>query len=233
MADEQLNVLIIDDDAGMRSLLVDIVGRGGHQVVPVESAEQGLELLPFWTFQVAFLDHNLPGMEGLLLGEFLRKNNPDMTIALVTGDDNPKVERRTRDLNIAFVKKPFDVGEILRVIEDYVAAARDREDRRRRRDDEHFEPPLALYSEEIAETFGIPNVPGRIEERLVNTLKRCLHNLRSVSRYTERDRVIALSGLIAARVLNVDLPRAPSGRTLYEEYDELMTEHGRRTEFTG
>ncbi|NIX18602.1 MAG: response regulator, partial [Actinobacteria bacterium] len=65
--------------------------------------EEGLALLPDWTFQLAFLDHNLPGMEGLLLGEYLRDNNPEMTIALVTGSDEPKLERRTRDLKIKFV----------------------------------------------------------------------------------------------------------------------------------
>ena len=52
-----------------------------------------------------------------------------------------------------------------------------------------------------------------------------------MGRYTERDRVLALSGLLAARVLGVDLPRLPSGRTPYEEYDEIMRQHGRRTEF--
>ena len=52
------------------------------------------------------------------------------------------------------------------------------------------------------------------------------------SRYTERDRVIALSGLITAKVLGIDLPHASDGLSLYEEYDRLMQEHGRRTEFS-
>ena len=54
----------------LRGLLVDIIGRGGHQAVPVASAEEGLELLPIWTFQVAFIDQRLPGMEGLVLGQY-------------------------------------------------------------------------------------------------------------------------------------------------------------------
>jgi hypothetical protein len=77
----------------------------------------------------------------------------------------------------------------------------------------------------------MPGVPERIQSRLVTTIKRCLNDLRSVGRYTERDRVLALSGLLTARVLGIDLPRVPSGRTPYEEYDELMRLHGRRTEF--
>lgn len=230
---DPLAILVIDDDDGMRSLLVDIISSHGHQVVPAESAERGLELLPYWTFQVAFLDQNLPGMEGLLLGEYLRRNNPDMTIALVTGEDDPRLPRRTRDLSIAFVPKPFEVRDIVRVIDDCVERARERDARRQTREDDQFEPPLSEYLDEVAAAYDMPKVPGRVEERLVKTLKRCLNNLRSVSRYTEKDRVIALCGLITARSLGVELPRGSSGQSLYEEYDELMRQHGRRPEFHG
>jgi hypothetical protein len=37
--------------------------------------------------------------------------------------------------------------------------------------------------------------------------------------------------LLTARVLGVNLPRAKSGITLFEEYDRLMLERGRRPEF--
>jgi len=232
MADhQQLNILVIDDDPAMRTLLVDIIQKREHQVVVAESAEEGLELLPFWTFQIAFLDHNLPGMEGVVLGEYLRRNNTDMTIAMVTGSDDPRVERKSRDLALRFIPKPFGVDDILRVIDDTVEAARERDQRRQRGDDPDFEPPIARFVEDIEECYGIPKVPSRIQGRLIETLKRSLNNLRTASRYTERDRVVALSGLLTARVLGVDLPKTSDGKTLYEEYDELMKERGRRTEF--
>jgi CheY-like chemotaxis protein len=230
-ASDQLNVLVIDDDEAMRRLLVDIVQRGGHQLVVCESAEDALRELPFWTFQVAFLDQRLPGMEGIILGEYLRRNNPDMTIALVTGEDDPKLEKRSRDLAITFVPKPFEVRDIVRVLDDFAAAARERDARRRASSDADFEPPIARYATDVSESYGIPGVPGRIEERVVKTLKRCLNDMRSAARYTERDRVLALSGLLAARVLNLELPRAATGRSLFEEYDAIMKDRGRRTEF--
>lgn len=228
---QQLNILVIDDDPAMRTLLVDIIQKREHQVVVAESAEEGLELLPFWTFQVAFLDHNLPGMEGVVLGEYLRRNNTDMTIAMVTGSDDPRIEKKSRDLALRFIPKPFSVEAILRVIDDTVEAARERDERRQRGEDPDFEPPIARFVEDIEGCYGIPKVPSRIQGRLIETLKRSLNNLRTASRYTERDRVVALSGLLTARVLGVDLPRSSAGRTLYEEYDELMKERGRRTEF--
>lgn len=229
---EQLNILVVDDDPAMRELLAEIIHRDGHQTIAAESAEKALEILPLWTFQIAFLDHNLPGMEGLLLGEYLRRSNPDAIIALVTGDDDPRVEQRTRELGVVFIAKPFDNARIRRVLEDYMERAKERAAQRERRDDPDFEPPIGRFAAELPDCFGIPKVPDRISDRLAGTVQRCLTNLRSVSRYSERDRVIALSGLLTARVLGVDLPRASSGLTLYEEYDRLMQHHGRRTEFS-
>lgn len=228
---DHLNVLVIDDDRDMRKLLVDIITRRKHQAVPVPSAEEGLNLLPYWTFQVAFVDYHLPGMDGLVLGEYLHKNNPDMTIALVTGQGDQRVERKSYALSMKYISKPFKVGEIVQVMEDYLNAAAERATRRLNLDDPDFGPALGHYFEDLADCYGIPNVPNRIEQRLVETLKRSLNNLRATSRYTERDRAVALAGLITAKVLNLPLPKASSGRTLYQEYDVLMHQHGRRAEF--
>lgn len=232
MAREQLNVLVIDDDPAMIQLLSDIVHRVEHQVITATSAEEGLELLPFWTFQVAFIDHQLPGMDGLVFGEYLRRNNPDMTIALVTGDDDRKLMRKSRDLQIVHIAKPFVVEDIMRVLDDYAEAAQERREQRLQVRDENYVPQLSQHAGDLGAAFAVPSVPSRIKERLVETTKRSLNNLRSAGRYTERDRVVALSGLITARVLGVDLPKTSSDRSLYEEYDEMMREQGRRPEFS-
>ncbi len=226
---DELNILVIDDDDTVRGLIVDILARGEHQTVQASSAEEGLELLPFWTFQIAFIDQRLPGMEGLVLGEYLRKNNPDMTIALVTGADETRLERRSRDLAIRYIQKPFTVNDILSVVDEYVEAARQRGFGG---GEANYAPLIASYADEIEVCYAMPSIPGRIEERVVTTVKRSLNDLRSSTRYTERNRVIALAGLLAAKVLGLNLPRLPSGRTMFEEYDDVMQKRGIRTEFS-
>lgn len=228
----QLNVLVIDDDDALRQFLVEIVTQRGHQVVAAPSAEEGLKHLPVWTFQVALLDQNLPGLEGLVLGEYLRRNNPDMTIALVTGEDDPRIEKHARDLAITFVPKPFQAKDIWHVLDEYAAGAEERDERRRRREDADYEPPIARYSEDLGAAFELPGVPARIADKIVSVVKRALNDLRAVRRYSERDRVIALSGLLTARVLGLELPRTSSGHTLFDEYDDIMRARGRRPEFT-
>lgn len=228
---ESLNILVIDDEPQIRQLFARILSSEQHQALLAESGEEALRLLPHWTFHIAFVDQTLPGMEGLVLGEYLRRNNPDMCIVMMTGSSDPRIERRTRDLSLEFLAKPFAVADVLETIDEYLAAAREREQRRRHSVDPAFDPPLGTFTEELAQSFGLPKVSERVEEGLAQTIKRSLNNLTTTGRYTERDRVIALSGLLTACVLGVNLPRAKSGLTLFEEYDRLMRERGRRPEF--
>jgi len=228
---EPLNILVIDDEPELRQLFARLLNGEQHQVVLAGSAEEGLQLLPHWTFHIAFVDHTLPGMEGLVLGEYLRRNNPDMSIVMMTGSDDPRIERRSRDLALKFLPKPFGVNDVLGTIEEYLTTAREREARRRHSADPSFDPPLGTFTDELAESFNLPRVSERVEDGLAQTIKRCLNNLTSAARYNERDRVMALSGLLASRVLGVTLPRMKNGVTLFEEYDRLMLERGRRPEF--
>lgn len=229
----QLNILVVDDDDVVLNLLVTLLSRNGHQVVPAGSAEEILELLPYWTFHVAFLDHHLPGMEGLVLGEFLRRNNPEMTIALITGETDPALRKRSDASGLEYISKPFKSADIFGVVERHKEWDRQRRLRRLERSQQHWAPLLSEHMDALSDIYGVPNVPSRIEERLVHTVKTALNNLRAANRYSERDRTIALCGLICAKVLGVDLPKGSSGKTLYREYDELMKHMGRRQEFNG
>lgn len=229
---EQINVLLVDDEPISLDLMVDVVTRQGHQAVPAESAEEILKLLPFWTFQVAFIDQHLPGMEGMVLGEYLRRNNPDMIIAIVTGAPDSELAKRSEELGLDFIAKPFEINRMIAVFDRYKQAAVEREKKRFQECDQDFLPPISQFSDLLTSTYEIPNVPSRIESRLTDTIKRSLNNLRSMHRYNEKDRVIALTGLISARVLGIRLPKTTSDRSLYEEYDALMSERGRRREFS-
>jgi CheY-like chemotaxis protein len=227
-----LNILVIDDDEDMRHFLTDILFSNGHQVMAVGSAEEGLELLPFTTFQIAFLDQNLPGMEGLVLGEFLRRNNPHMRIALVTGSEDKHLERTGEAHRIEVIRKPFQVKQILDLITDFQQDAEKRRSERQKHADPDYHLPLARFFPDLPELFDIPNVAKRVEERLASKVRDALAELRSVSRYNERARVLAYAGLVTMQVLKVKIPKGSSGRALTEEYDELMRTHGRRPDFS-
>ncbi|MBU4243642.1 MAG: response regulator, partial [Proteobacteria bacterium] len=58
-------ILIIDDEEGIRFSLRGILEDDGHDVMEAESGEQGLELLGAHVPDMIFLDIWLPGMDGL------------------------------------------------------------------------------------------------------------------------------------------------------------------------
>jgi len=228
---EMLNVLVVDDDEAVRTLLVDIISRAEHQAIPAVSAEQGLELLPVWTFQVAFIDVHLPGMDGIVLGEYLRRSNPDMNIVIITGDSTKRVERRSRNLSLQFLAKPFRVQDIVDVLDRARKAQAECGCPSTVPPGENVRPSFSTYLREMPQYFAMPKVAVRIEDRLVQTVRGCLSELSSQSRYNERDRVFALAGLLTAQVLGLQLPRTNDGSTLFEEYDEIMKARGKATEF--
>lgn len=228
----QIHVLVVDDDPDMRELIAQIMLDHGHLAVTAASAEAALATLPHYTFQVACVDHNLPGMEGLVFGEWLTRNNPYIRVALITGEDDEELRERCRTEDIAFIPKPFEVSEITGLVTSYLERAVERGEQPQDEPiDEHYHPPLELFVEDLDGYYGLPSIPERIEERLVRRLRDALANLHSLSRYNERERVAALAGLLAARVLGIRLPRGRNGQTLFEEYDALMLRYGRRPEF--
>lgn len=229
MADDGLYALVVDDDVDMRRLMSSILLEHGHFAVAASSAEEALAALPLYTFHLAYLDHNLPGMEGLVLGEFLRKNNPHMEAALVTASDDPELEQQAVAVELRFIKKPFDVSELLELPARYIERAHQRRIEEPATG-EFFVPEFCEFADELSAHFDLPSVPDRISRRLCQKIADAMSNLRSRNRYTERDRVAALSGLITARVLGVRLPKS-GGVSLYDEFDDIMESRGRRTEF--
>lgn len=233
LRDDQLHILVIDDDEHMRDLYVRILLPEGHQVFVAGSAEEGLALLPYDTFQIAFLDHHLPGMEGLVFGEYLRKNNPHMKIALVTGDDDARVARGAEDHHIVLINKPFRGAQLFALIDEYKDEAEARRSEALEADAVGgIEDRLAEHFDGLPQVFDMPGVPSRIEDRLLREAKRSLVHLRSVSRYNERDRVVAFSALLTLQVLGIKIPKGKSGRLLTEEFDEVMRAQGRNPAFS-
>ena len=69
-------ILIIDDDAAFRATLAETVESFGHEVVQSPSAEDGLRQLARLRCDAIFLDHRMPGMNGLEALAALKQRMP-------------------------------------------------------------------------------------------------------------------------------------------------------------
>lgn len=228
-----LTVLVIDDDPELRTMVQAVVINEGHQALAVGSAEAGLELLPLNTFDVAFLDQRLPGMEGLVLGEYLHKNNPEMEIALVTGDTDERLVRVAASNGLTVITKPFELDEIVAVLETSVKRqqAAEKAGAAARKGDGDGPIDLRPCYPHLPELFALPGAPQRLEDLLVRRIRESLEVLQLTDPRDEKARVVAYSGLVAAQVLGVKLPRTKSGTSYAEWYDALMRGSGRPPAF--
>ena len=56
---------------------------------------------------IALVDFNMPGIDGLELVAKIRKSHPNMPVAVVSANVQDEIIARARELNAAFVTKPL------------------------------------------------------------------------------------------------------------------------------
>ena len=81
----QWRVLIVDDDAGMRETLADILTSQDIPTVTAATGAAALEAVRTDTISLAVVDQRLPDVAGTDLAEDMKQHDPDLPILLLTG----------------------------------------------------------------------------------------------------------------------------------------------------
>jgi two-component system OmpR family response regulator len=106
-------VLLVDDDAGIRELLVSALGFAGFDVATAEDATSMFRAFEEHDPEVVVLDVQLPGEDGFGLVQLLRSRGVRVPVLFLTARD--AVEDRVRGLQLGgddYVTKPFSVVEV-------------------------------------------------------------------------------------------------------------------------
>jgi CheY-like chemotaxis protein len=106
-----LHVLVVDDDAGNRETLSELLGLSGYEVDDAATADEALRAAERRPYAAALLDLAMPGMNGLELARRLRARHPGLRLALVTGWEPPDLAD-TSDAVDAVFRKPIDLAAI-------------------------------------------------------------------------------------------------------------------------
>ena len=127
----KVKVLIVDDDAEIVELMVDVLSRDGRFDIQTAGSgyEAGLKTEQFRP-DVIILDYMLPDVNGNIVCKTI-KSNPNfesIRIIIVSGVANPEEVQELLDAGaIEFIKKPFNISDlvdrILQVVDkEYMAA---------------------------------------------------------------------------------------------------------------
>ena len=116
-------IMIADDSDAIRMVLKDILQIGNHQLV--SEAIDGMDAVEkFEASQpdLLLLDFAMPKKDGLgALKEIIQKN-PKAKVIMITASDNKNTRKECMDIgSSAFILKPFDFNEVLKIISDVLA----------------------------------------------------------------------------------------------------------------
>jgi DNA-binding response OmpR family regulator len=117
-----LSILVVEDDVAtaeiVRTILNDVPGWGA---TVVHDAAAAREVFKHVVLEVLVLDVNLPGITGIELLELLRRDPhwEEPPIVLMSANINqPELQNVLwKDGGIRFIRKPFDVDELVEAVQ--------------------------------------------------------------------------------------------------------------------
>lgn len=108
-------ILVVDDESSLRTALFRVLDRKGYQVITANCIEEAKMLSQSdYNLDLALIDLRLPDGNGLDLLRFIKKQNPDCQVIMLTGfgtvDD---AVTATKEGAFHFLTKPFNIEELM------------------------------------------------------------------------------------------------------------------------
>ncbi len=126
MSKTKSDILIVDDEADIRSLIVGILEDEGYGTGQAESAAQVYEALSKRPYSLVVLDIWLKNSEydGLSILEKIKKDYPELPVVMISGHGT--IETAVKAIKVGaydFIEKPFKTDRLLLMIDRALEAA--------------------------------------------------------------------------------------------------------------
>lgn len=114
------NILVIDDEEGVRRAIGKILAREGHEVLEAPDGKVALGLVNDQPPDLVICDLFMPEMDGVEVLRELRRDYPDLKVVAISGG---AYEGKVQLLDVAkglgaaaVLKKPFEIAQLLGVV---------------------------------------------------------------------------------------------------------------------
>lgn len=107
-----MKILVVDDSSVMRKMIIRTIRMCGldiHTIYEAADGKEGLEILENHSVDIAFVDVNMPVMDGMQMLREIR-NHPaihDLPVMIVSTESNQGRIKTIEQYNADFVHKPF------------------------------------------------------------------------------------------------------------------------------
>jgi CheY-like chemotaxis protein len=128
-------ILIIDDDPAVGAATKLLLEHEGFDVSVVEDGQSGLQAFEANPFDVVVVDIFMPGLDGFATIKAFRQVSPTVPVIAISGfmdlyafrdsaEKGPDILSMAADIGaVRSVQKPFRPRELLRAVQDSLAAA--------------------------------------------------------------------------------------------------------------
>ncbi len=112
------NILIIDDDAMLRSFTAELLKFNGYAVSQLGDANELVPYVRSEKIDLILIDYHLPGIDGLLALRNLRSKHMTLPVIVMTADVSPRLILQCfRAGADEFICKPFDEEYLTLIVE--------------------------------------------------------------------------------------------------------------------
>jgi two-component system capsular synthesis sensor histidine kinase RcsC len=112
MPSDSVRVLVIDDEAVLRTLLQDMLAACGYEADVAESGAVGLARYQAERYRAVITDLLMPEMNGFEVVEALRTIDPAVRVIMLTGSAPAQTAGRARETGITLLHKPIALRDL-------------------------------------------------------------------------------------------------------------------------
>jgi two-component system, NtrC family, response regulator HupR/HoxA len=112
------SVLIVDDEALVREMLMRVLNGAHYTTYQAASADDALGILATTPIAVMLCDRRMPGKDGDWLIQQTRERFPDVALILITGDDAVPPRVALQIGVVGYLVKPFTVDAVRDAVRD-------------------------------------------------------------------------------------------------------------------
>lgn len=110
---DKKKLLIVDDQNGIRVLLVEVFNSEGYQTFQASNGKLALEIVTNESPDLVLLDMKIPGMDGLDILKHIKRINPSIKVIMMTAYGELDMIKEATDLGaLMHFTKPFDIDEL-------------------------------------------------------------------------------------------------------------------------
>jgi two-component system response regulator AtoC len=162
-------VLVVDDEPGVLFTLKEVLADRGHEPVTATGGREALTRLD--GVEAVITDLSMPGMDGLELLRALRERDAALPVVLLTAHGSEKVAVAAMKAGAYdYATKPFDIDEIMAVVE------------------------RALEARALRSATRILSAEAAIGRRIVGTSAPMRRLLEAVARVADKDVTVLVRG---------------------------------------